>query len=129
MEVIVALDTNRYTDLSHGDEAVANALQDADALVMTFVTIAELRGGFAHGTRGKANERLLRQFLRRDDVKSLYPDDGTTVHYAQLYRELRSAGTPVPTNDIWIAALVLQHNLLLYTRDDHFRHLPQVPLL
>lgn len=43
--------------------------------------------------------------------------------------ELRTQGTPIPTNDLWIAALVVEHGLTLYTRDRHFEHLPQLPLL
>ncbi|NQU40860.1 MAG: PIN domain-containing protein [Lentisphaerae bacterium] len=54
------------------------------------------------------------------------PDEQTTFHYGRLYAQLRSQGTPVPTNDLWIAALVVQHRLTLLTRDDHFKHLPQI---
>ena len=46
---------------------------------------------------------------------------------AQLFRQLRQQGTPIPANGIWIAALTEQHNLLLYSRDTHFDHLPQLP--
>ena len=45
----------------------------------------------------------------------------------RLYRQLRAAGTPIPTNDIWIAALVVQHDLTLFSRDAHFDALPQIP--
>ena len=56
----------------------------------------------------------------------LFADDQTTFHYATVFRQLRLQGTPIPTNDIWIAALVLQHNLALHARDRHFDHLPQL---
>jgi tRNA(fMet)-specific endonuclease VapC len=59
-------------------------------------------------------------------VSILYPDDQTTQHYATLYKQLRKQGTPIPTNDLWISALVLQHSLSLYARDVHFDHLPQI---
>jgi predicted nucleic acid-binding protein len=68
----------------------------------------------------------LREFLVKDGVRTLYADDQTTHHYANVYRQLRRQGTPIPTNDMWIAALVLQHNLVLYARDQHFDHLPQL---
>ena len=52
----------------------------------------------------------------------------TTTHdYARLFRQLRAAGTPIPTNDLWIAALAAQHDLPLFTRDGHFDYLPQLP--
>jgi tRNA(fMet)-specific endonuclease VapC len=102
--VRLALDTNRYTDLCHG----------------------ELRAGIALGTRGAENEGVLRRFLMKSRVAVLYADDQTTHYYATLYR-LRRQGTPIPTNDLWIAALVLQHSLVLCARDQHFDHLPQIP--
>jgi predicted nucleic acid-binding protein len=59
-------------------------------------------------------------------VQLLYADEQTTHHYASVYRQLREQGTPIPTNDMWVAALVLQHDLVLFARDRHFDHLPQL---
>jgi tRNA(fMet)-specific endonuclease VapC len=73
------------------------------------------------------NERLLRRFLLKDDIEILFADEQTTHHYASVYAQLRRQGTPIPTNDVWIAALALQHDLVLCTRDRHFEHLPQIP--
>ena len=53
-------------------------------------------------------------------------DEQTTHHCASVFRQLRRQATPIPTNDIWIAALVLEHNLALHVRDKHFDHLPQI---
>ena len=66
------------------------------------------------------------RFLRRPGVSALFADDRTTRHYAAVFRQLRSQGTPIPINDMWIAALVLQHDLVLHDRDRHFDHLPQL---
>ena len=82
--------------------------------------------GFAHGRRPAENENILRRLLLKDAVHVLFPDDQTTHHYAALFRQLRKQGTPIPTNDMWLAALVLQHNLVLHARDRHFDHLPQL---
>jgi tRNA(fMet)-specific endonuclease VapC len=125
-EVDLALDTNRYTDLANGKADVVAILNAANAVYVPFVTIAELRGGFAMGTRGKKNEEVLARFLSKSKVRPLYPDHGTTLQYARVYAQLRRQGTPIPTNDMWIAALVLQHDLTLYARDAHFDHLPQL---
>ena len=57
----------------------------------------------------------------------LSPDVATTRHYAGLFRQLRVAGTPIPINDLWIAALAAQHELSLFTRASHFDYLPQLP--
>lgn len=56
----------------------------------------------------------------------LYPDDGTSHHFARVYAQLKAQGTPIPVHDIWIAALALQHDLLLASRDRHFDRLPQL---
>jgi tRNA(fMet)-specific endonuclease VapC len=127
MAMRVALDTNRYTDLARDEADVKDIASRAQAIIMPFLTIAELRAGFAMGTVGRENERALRRFLARTDVVSLYPDPTTTVQYATVYRQLRLQGTPIPTNDMWIAALVLQHGLTLCSRDKHFDHLSQLP--
>jgi tRNA(fMet)-specific endonuclease VapC len=122
----VALDTNRYVDLCKGVVETIALLEQADAIMLPFVVLGELRAGFAHGRRQAENERTLRRFLMKEDVRVLFADDQTTHHYASVFRQLRRQGTPIPTNDMWLAALVLQHNLVLHGRDKHFDHLPQV---
>jgi tRNA(fMet)-specific endonuclease VapC len=127
VEVRIALDTNRYTDLCRNEESISEAVELADGICLPFIALAELRSGFALGTHGPRNEAVLRRFLMKPSVGILYADDQTTHHYANIYRQLRKQGTPIPTNDMWIAALVLQHSLVLCTRDTHFDALPQLP--
>ena len=122
----VALDTNRYVDLCKGVVDTVTLLEEAEAIVLPFVVLAELRAGFAHGRRPAENERVLRRFLLKGGVGVLFADDQTTLHYASLFQQLRKQSTPIPTNDMWLAALVLQHNLVLHARDKHFDHLPQL---
>jgi len=124
--VRIALDTNRYTDLARGHANTVGAVEMAEAVFLPLIVLGELRGGFAVGRHGPHNEGVLRQFLLRPDVEVLRPDEQTTQHYAAVYRQLRTQGTPIPTNDMWIAALVLQHNLALVARDQHFDALPQI---
>lgn len=123
----VALDTNAYTDLGRGVERTVAVLEAADSVVVPYVVVGELRAGFGHGRRRVQNEAVLRRLLLKPRVSVLYPDDDTTFHYADIYLQLKRQGTPIPTNDMWIAALVLQHNLALHSRDRHFDHLPQIP--
>lgn len=122
----VALDANRYVDLCKGLPETVRILEDAELVCLPFVVLAELRAGFAHGRRAAENEQTLRRFLLKDGVRVVFADEQTTHHYAGLYRQLRRQGTPIPTNDLWIAALVLQFNLVLHSRDLHFDHLPQI---
>jgi len=127
--VILALDTNRYTDLCRGDSQVVETVEAADEISLPFIVVGELRAGFAVGREGPRNEAVLRRFLLKPGVRVLYADEQTTYHYATVYRQLRTQGTPIPTNDMWIAALVLQHSLTLYDRDRHFDVLPQLTRL
>lgn len=122
----LALDTNRYTDLCKGVDETLRLVSTAEAVFLPFIVVAELRAGFALGKKAAENEKVLRRFLLKEGVAVLYADDQTTHHYAAAYRQLRLQGTPIPTNALWIAALVLQHNLRLHDRDRHFDHLAQI---
>lgn len=122
----LALDTNRYTDLCRGEVSVVEQVELADQIWFPFIVMGELRAGFAVGTQGPQNEATLRRFLLKPSIAVLYADEQTTHHYATIYRQLRKQGTPIPTNDMWIAALVLQHSLTLCDRDAHFDSLPQL---
>lgn len=122
----VIIDTNRYCDFCEGISEVVEVFQKADLICVPFTVLAELRAGFSYGTIESENERILSLFLNKPRVRCLLADEQTTFHYARLYAQLRKAGTPIPTNDLWIAALTLQHNLVLYSRDKHFESLPQL---
>ena len=122
----VALDTNRLTDLFQGDAALAERLGLCDEVWIPLVVLAEIKAGFLGGTERHRNEILLRKLLSKTTVGVLLPDRETAEHYARLFVQLKRAGTPVPDNDLWIAALALQHDLLLITRDKHFKSIPQL---
>jgi tRNA(fMet)-specific endonuclease VapC len=125
----IAIDTNRYRDFCSAIPEAVERLAQADEIHMPFVTLAELRAGFLCGTVARQNEKNLIRFLNSPRVSVLFPSEDTTHHYARLFAQLRAQGTPIPTNDIWIAALALQHDLMLYSRDEHFKQLPQLPRL
>ena len=122
----IALDSNRYTDWCRGDARAAEVIQTADELWVPLIVLAELRAGFAHGSRRDANEKILTRFLGSSRVRVLSPDEQTTHFYADVYASLRKAGRPIPTHDLWIAALALQHDLVLFARDSDFDHVPRL---
>jgi tRNA(fMet)-specific endonuclease VapC len=124
--VRLALDTNRYTDLCRGDPSVVETVEMAAEVWLPFIVVGELCAGFAVGSQGPRNEAVLRRFLLKPGIGILYAGGQTTHHYANVYRQLRKQGTPIPTNDMWIAALVLEHSLVLCARDAHFDALPQL---
>ncbi len=126
MALRLALDANRYVDFCRGVDAAVDPLRRAAEIVLPYVVLAELRAGFRCGGRARQNEQVLGRFLQSPRVAVVFADDGTTHFYAELFAELRAAGTPIPTNDLWIAALVVQHDLTLLTRDKHFRHVSRM---
>jgi tRNA(fMet)-specific endonuclease VapC len=125
----VALDANRYSDLCRGIAKVVEQTSHAERVYLPLIVLGELRAGFQAGSRARQNERILVRFLSSPRVRLLLPDEQTTFHYASLFAQLRQQATPIPTNDLWIAALVIQHNLILLTRDAHFKHVPQLSQL
>ncbi len=122
----VALDTNRLTDLFQGDAELADRLSECDEVWIPLIVLAEIKAGFYGGSQQHRNEILLRTFLAKPTVGILLPARETAEHYAHLFVQLKRVGTPIPDNDIWIAALVLEHNLMLITRDQHFERVPQL---
>jgi len=127
MAVNVALDTNAYSNFMRGESSRVEVVRAASRIYMPLFTLAELRAGFAAGNQNSANSANLQRFLNTPRVEVLLPDEETTHHYAQLFASLRKQGTPIPVTDLWIAALVLQHNLILCTTDTHFQHIAQLP--
>lgn len=122
----LVLDTDRYRDLARGLPEVISVIGSAEDIYLPIIVLAELRAGFLGGTRGRENESKLAKFIRRAHVHVLAPDETTTQNYAAIYQQLKRQGTPIPSNDIWIAAMTLQYGLTLYARDSHFDHLLQL---
>ena len=127
MEIRVALDTNRLVDLFQGDADLAKWLEVCEEVWIPLMVLGEIKAGFHGGTQQRRNEVLLNRLLAKTSVKVLLPSRGTAEYYARLFVQLKRAGTPIPHNDLWIAALALEHDLVLITRDRHFERIPQLP--
>lgn len=126
MEVRVAVDASRLIDLLRGNARLAERLGTCDEVWVPLMVLGELKAGFHSGSQRHRNEALLQHFLAKATVSVLLPSRETAEHYARVPVQLRRAGTPVPDNDLWIAALVLEHDLTLITRDRHFERIPQL---
>lgn len=124
----VAIDTNRLTDLFRGDTELAAQLAVCDEVWLPLTVVGEIKAGFYGGANGRRNELLLHLLLSKPTVHVLLPDMATAHHYARVFVQLKEAGTPIPDNDLWIAAMALQNELTLITRDQHFKRIPQLPL-
>ncbi|MBI2822428.1 MAG: type II toxin-antitoxin system VapC family toxin [Acidobacteria bacterium] len=120
------LDTSAYSSFLRGNEDVQAMLQQADEIYLTPIVLGELRAGFLRGKHRKKNEGELDAFLSSPRVAVVEVDDETATRYAVILHALWRAGTPIPTNDIWIAASAMQRGLRLLTTDAHFRKVSQV---
>lgn len=116
----IALDTNTYAGFKRGDQACVEVMQQADRLLLSATVIAELLAGFACGTHEARNRKELRLFLDSPRVGVCASTIATADAYALIYRQLRRAGNPIPTNDIWIAASCQEHGAVLFSYDQHF---------
>jgi tRNA(fMet)-specific endonuclease VapC len=120
------LDTSAYSNFRRGNEEVATLLDRAELVGVPTVTLGELRTGFLLGGRRVRNEAELDAFLDNPVVEVLPVDSETSRHYAEIVVELRNAGTPVPTNDIWVAAVAARNGITVLTCDDHFERIRRV---
>ena len=120
------LDTSAYSAFIQGNPEAVAAIQAAEALFLTPVVIAELLAGFGGGRRRAENESGLEKFLAGPRSSVVDVDRETATRYALILNSLRAAGTPIQTNDIWIAASAMQHGLELLTADAHFDKVAQI---
>ena len=124
----VLLDTCAYSSFKRGHAEVNRILQESDSVALTAVVLGELLAGFRRGQHRRRNEVELRAFLDSPRVVVLGLVEETASRYAEILDSLRRAGTPIPTNDMWIAASAWEHGLRLATTDHHFEQVPQVAL-
>ena len=124
----LALDTNAYADWLKGLHWKDEINQASEVYIST-VVLGELAYGFACGSIEKDNLRFLETVLASDRVKVCEVTQETGKYFAILKRHLRINGTPIPDNDIWIAASSLEHQTTLLTRDKHFDQLPQLSVM
>jgi predicted nucleic acid-binding protein len=114
------IDTNVYVAFKRNDANVVNLLNRAAAIAINIVVLGELLAGFRGGRREAENLRELDLFLDSPRVTLLPLDEGTASFFALVFNQLKSQGTPIPANDIWIGASAMQHGLALASLDNHF---------
>ena len=118
------IDTNIYSSAMRGDLEIVRVLQKTGEIGICAVSIGELLSGFKAGTWEKKNRAELEAFLDSPRVRLYTIDEVSAEFYAATLNALKKIGKPIPTNDIWIAAVALQHGLKLYTKDRHFEDIP-----
>ena len=120
----VCIDTNAYSALRRGHSQVKSVLESADSVVVPTVVLGELYAGFAAGSREHANLTELERFLDKPGVVVHAVTAGVALRYGRVVHTLRVSGTPIPTNDVWVAATTLECGAHLVTLDSHFNTVP-----
>ena len=122
----LCLDTSAYSRFKRGDPKAVRLIDGAAWVGIPVVVLGELRAGFALGAKAAANERELAAFMRTPVVSVLDIDEEVSRIYAGIVVALREARTPLPTNDIWIAAVAAREGATVLTYDSHFAAIHRV---
>ena len=112
------VDTNALSAIVDEQPGITEALGRATRVAIPVIVLGEYRYGIRQSRRRATAERWLRESISAYQILPI--EDSTTSFYAEIRLELRRAGTPIPSNDLWIAALCREHNLQILSRDRHF---------
>ena len=123
------IDTNIYSYALKGDGHVVEVLRKVEEIGFSVISIGELLFGFKGGGREQKNREELENFLDSPRVVVYPMNEDTSEFYAEILNKLRKIGMPVPTNDIWIAAVAFQNGLKLFTKDIHFKAIAGLSLV
>lgn len=118
----ICLDTNAYSAIGRGNAAVRTLVEEADEVFIPATVLGELVFGFLKGTKFAQNEAALNRFIGQDGVSVLPVSRGIAERYGYVKASLKKNGTPIPENDIWIAAATLETGARLVSYDTDFDH-------
>ena len=119
----VVLDTSAYSEMRAGHEEVLDSIAAAEMVLMPVTVIGELEAAFEFGRRSRENRSILEEFLAEPFVVTLGVTARVARTYGRHFARLRRAGTPIPVNDLWIAAETLDCGGHLLTFDRHFERI------
>ena len=119
----LVLDTSAYSHLRAGHVEVLDHVADAAVVVIPATVLGELEAGFELGHRTRENRRILDEFLDEPFISVMDVTATTVRYYARIIASLRRAGTPIPVNDVWIAASAMECNGHLLTFDRDYRRI------
>jgi tRNA(fMet)-specific endonuclease VapC len=120
----IVLDTSAYSRFHAGHAGVLSLLAHAPLVYLPVIVVGELEAAFAWGTRRAENRALLADFMNETFVEVIDVDQSTAHRYGELIGALRKAGTPIPSNDVWIAAVASGTDGTLVTFDRDFSRIP-----
>ena len=116
----VCIDSSAYIEMEHGSKAVSNFLAKCEEIIVPAATLAELLEGNCFRDNSNAANVALNHFLDMPNVRFVPAGHSIAYRYAQISYSLRRRGTPVPPNDIWIAATAFENGACVLSYDAHF---------
>ncbi len=122
----IVVDTSAYSQLRRGHLSVRRRIASCDVALVPTIVLGELEAGFLRGSRYDENAVVLEEFLDEPFVDTLDVSPAVGRIYGRHFAALRSAGTPIPTNDIWIAACATSVGAAVVTFDPHFEKIPHL---
>ena len=120
----IILDTNAYTKYLWGDKDVLDVMVKAEVTFMSVFVLGELHAGFRGGEKEKENKSLLLHFLEKPTVVVLDATEETSEVFGEIKDSLKRTGNPIPINDVWIAAHVIESGSVFISYDNHFKNIP-----
>ena len=120
------LDTNIVSAWLKGEVVIADNIDSAESVFIPISVVGELYYGASFSTQVEKNTADIKNITSRYPILSL--DEETTTVYGTIKANLRKKGKPIPENDIWIAAIAIQNDLILVTRDSHFNEIEEISL-
>jgi tRNA(fMet)-specific endonuclease VapC len=120
VEVKLLLDTSAYSGFRRGVPSVVEKISGSDSVLISPVMLGELMYGFRKGSKFDQNLRMLRRFLEHEAVEVAPLGEVTADRYSRIVLQLKKDGSPIPANDVWIAAQAMEHGADLLTSDRHF---------
>jgi len=125
---MIILDTNAYSQLQKGDFLVKKEILSSSLTLISSISLGELYRGFKIGSKETFNNKALDNFLKGRNIRVIDVSRKTSKIYGEISSLLRKQGTPLPINDIWIAASAIETNSTLVTYDKHFLSIPHLKL-
>ena len=119
------LDTNVLIKFLRGNEKIAKVVSTYEQILVPTVVIGEYKAGVAVETAvGHQQLSALEMFLDSSAVKIVGVTEDVANAYARVFRVLKANGTPIPQNDLWIAACAITKGAVVYSLDTHFSNVP-----
>ncbi|EKD62346.1 MAG: PilT protein-like protein [uncultured bacterium] len=124
----ILLDTNSYSFFIKGDRSVTKEIYNSEFVYLSIISVGELYAGFQRGSKFSENVGILVRFLGKERMGVLKISIETAKIYGRITNELYKKGTPIPTNDVWIAAQAIETASVLVTHDSHFLEIPKLKI-